>query len=263
MDVNVPKGVSMYIPYKLLAVAAVAGEEPTRYSINGVCIERDGKGHPIMIATDGHMLLSARWIETEPNLSLFASEHETIDGFTTVLPKKHALRMLKFINKKAARNEPSCGTVVLDEIKSGEKVFLETADGALSSRIESKPIDTPFPPWRDIVPKYKLLPAGDGREAIRIAVNPALLADLLKIMEKAAPSDHGVILTIPTKPSRPILIERIGEDGEKLLAILMPVNDDTLSNEQVACWNWDEKPTEEENESGGLGKQPPKTPSNR
>jgi hypothetical protein len=251
-----PERPIMYIPYKLLAVAEVAAVEASRYALNGVCVERDAVGKPIMIATNGHSLLSARWVETEPNPSLFAVAQETVEGFTTIIPEDHALRMMKFVNKKAANSEPDCGVVVLDEVASGEKIVLETADGALSGRMESTPLKLPFPAWRDVVPRYKPLPKNKDLHGVRIAVNPLLLADLLNAIDKAASSSRGVILTVPTEPNRPILLERIGEDGEQLLGVLMPMNDDTLSNDTVADWNWDAMPTEAEHESGGLGVPP-------
>lgn len=249
----------MYIPYKLLAVAEVAATEASRYAINGVCVERDAVGKPVMIATNGHSLLSARWAETAPNPSLFAVEQETVAGFTTIIPRDHCLRMMKFVSKKAANDEPDCGIVVLDEVQSGEKVLLETADGALSGRMESTPFKLQFPPWREIVPRYKPLPKSEDLYGVRIAVNPQLLADLLSAIDKSASSYRGVILTVPTQPNRAILLERIGEDGEQLLGILMPMNDDTLGDDTVAAWNWDAVPTPEETESGGLGAQPPKS----
>jgi len=217
--------------------------ENSRYAINGVLIEREGK-HLNVVATDGHRLALAKG----------DSKSARTDNRSAIIPTKGLQLILRLLHDS--------DTLVKVKIADNQAMF-DTGDAVLLSNL----VEGNFPPFRDVIPKdgdkkatlatgvlasamrraalltneetkgVRLSVDGDGitlssrapeigeaeikvelpafeGEAIDIGFNPHYILDALKVVS----SDQVVFdLKAPNKPG-------VIRSGSQFLYVIMPVN---------------------------------------
>jgi len=209
----------MLIPTQVCKnVGKVAAKETTRYAIDGVLLERRSD-HCLAAATDGRMLLRARWSDADH------AEYPAVDGlnlepqagFKTLIPSAELADVAKMPPRRPTRR--ILGRIALDEHTcNGSATFKSTDLSSVQTR-EVKTVEGHFPMYEDVIPRYRI-----GFDAIEIGVSPELLIRLLTAMAGAATSDdnRGVRLVVPIRPSSPIFLESRNNEVQAT-GVLMPV----------------------------------------
>jgi len=103
--------------------------ENSRYAINGVLMERDGK-HLSVVATDGHRLAMAKGACQNPNG----------DGQAAIVPTKALNLVLRLFD-----DAEQTVRVKIDD----NKIMFATDDAVLASAL----VEGNFPPYKDVIPK--------------------------------------------------------------------------------------------------------------
>lgn len=215
----------MRIPKGVFKIAAIAADETTAYAFAGIEVKRLPDDKIIASATDGRRAVRVTWKEDrrEPVPELEAAD-VAVEGFTAIVPAVDA--------KKADAAIPKGDRypfVMLDEARANGRLHLISPGSATTVTVDSPAMEGLFPPVQEVVPQYEIVSATpkEGSKAkqtaVRIGVNAALLAELLKAMLAASPNadDEYVVLEVPAIANRPIKIIRETEDVE-VTGIQMP-----------------------------------------
>ncbi len=182
--------------HRLIAMTIFAtARETSRYAINGVLLERDGKNLAV-VATDGHRLAMARG----------TCESAKAEKRNAIIPTK-ALNLLLRLFDDAEQ---------IVKVKIADNQIIFAADNAtLSSNL----VEGNFPPYRDVIPKDSDKKATLATDLFVSAVRrAALLTNEESKGVRMAFSDQGLVLSsrAPEMGEATINVELAGFDGEAI-----------------------------------------------
>ncbi len=199
-------GGQMLIPAQVFSIIDAAAEESTRYSINGVGLSVV-KGRCRAACTDGRMLATIEWPPDADDPPPATFNAIAAGGAW------RAVRKLLGLGPKAERPQEAA-------LATGEGAAFVAKSDYATHTVGGATTEGTFPKVTDVVPKY------DEKNSAKIAVNPAFLSTLLKIMEAAATCDESkaVTLTVPKDGTRPLLLtSRDVANGIDATCVLMSV----------------------------------------
>ena len=197
----------MLIPYQALNVARFASDDPSRYQLVGVHVQRDANGKPSLEATDGRVLCRTTWAEDPheemPEVSGTRAP-APIPGFSTLIPASAFSGAAK--NPMFKRPwRPILRNLVLDESAANGTVPLWSTNLEAVSRSDVRSMEGQYPNLeKAFVPETS--------EGIALSVDLGLLRDfcdaLLKIHPPEREDKHSPARTMAnirvTSPDRPI-----------------------------------------------------------
>lgn len=207
------------LPRFIKAIAKCGDLDSSRYSLGGVCFERDTQGVN-MIATDGKKIVVVR--DTSDGAKADAT-HDTTTG--TVIPGKPLMKIRKSSTASVTLHSPSFSTkgntLTYGTIKLSEQV---RNDPATTQNLEQ--IDHRFPRWRDVI-------HGDEK-ATQVALNPKLLRDLLDVYIEAGCESVTIAVpeTDPTSRQPSTIVGKtsdwVGDEQHEysITSLLMPMATD-------------------------------------
>jgi len=217
----------MIHPKAILAVAPMVAKVETRYSIQGVRIERKGD-RVLTIATNGKSMLIVSTQEAPPPTSSLAeiSYEKGKDFAGVVMPAKVAVAAAL-----------ACGTIHghrvrvrecfgLDEatVAAGKRVMLETWRDKEPTQVKASMLAAKFPPYDGVLPKVH----PDTHVAVTLDIG--LLEDLIRSIKTVAPSntyERGKSVTIFVKQKNAngsAVMFATGDSDMNAVGILMPIN---------------------------------------
>lgn len=206
-------GITVEIPVAMFHVVGGAAKENSRYAIDGVLVETpDGAGRVSVAATDGRRLIVA-----ETDNGLFNQPCHVI------VPGDVARSVVKLATCGANDDVPTA-TIKVDEMGDCSVTVL-TNDG--KATLDWQEVTDPFPPYRDVIPKWEDAPA-----TALIGISPELVATTLKAMQKTVGADSRVRVYLPPQSDRPLVFESHGNDL-KVLAVVMPVKIEEWTEQQI------------------------------
>jgi hypothetical protein len=167
----------MKIDKAMLAVRHACSKDETRQNLIGIRIE-----DKVTIGTDGRILATVE--NLEPNESPWARPaiHILAEDCTAVE---------KAIPKTRKYEEPVIPVLVAagpSEDRSVRTLNFSIGENGTRTSIVKDEHTADFPDWQQCVPK--------GEVKYRVAFNPALLAELVKIIKAAAESDNDPFVTL-------------------------------------------------------------------
>ena len=211
----------MLVSKTALSVRHAASKDATRYNLNGVRFESDGR----VIATDGHRLYTVTPPEEKPDPREFPAipgvedpgGSAPLEPFT--LPLAAADAVAKAIPK---RGLPILKNALLDVdgTNGSEKARFVTTDLEVTTPIEALKIDGDFPDWRQVMP--------DGEPTVKLALNWQYLADLGKALNEFCPGSREKLVTIEIiDEMSPVKFTAKNPDtGEEFTGLIMPIRPD-------------------------------------
>lgn len=208
---------------RLKAVSLAMSSEETRFYLKGIAFERNPvDGRPIMVATDGHMLLAHRggWYLGEAPaetpivpadkvaaiLKAAGSDKRDRTAWVCFRFEPDSRRFVAAVDHFPSVNEDHEAGLVGELFKNGVTVCGETIDGT-------------FPDWRRVVPAHN-----EGA-AIVPAFNGALLATMAKAAAIVADGGLGIIRVSGAGPED---AARIAFPTPDLVGVVMPIRSDCL-----------------------------------
>lgn len=221
---------STFNPALFWAVAQFASTEEARYYLNGVAIQAHPKKGVLLIATDGHRMVTAHDPEGFTPQDIIVSVHT---GYNTAMQAKNGLIKAAKLKAPIHYAEERAGAVMAVDIEAdsvsitvaGETVFM--ADKVL--------VDGTFPDWRRIRPRGPFDGACTG-------FNPKYLGEFYKVagldigsLEKGFVgngSKRGIFLNTMDETSP---AEILFGDGLPFYGVLMPMR---ISDSQCAAPAW-------------------------
>lgn len=211
----------MLIPKSVFNVAAVASKYAGgRYGTDKVRLERDERGKPWAVATDGRRLLSVTWIEVPAEADWTEkADPKNVIGFNALAGAEVFAKIGKTVpDGKTVRAAYKCAH--LTETNEGGE--FATVDKHGNTNTTSVGHDKSlFPDWRKVVPRFA------DKGTVSFYINPELLADLLTAMARttaAEDSGHAVKVTVSDNPNAPILLEGFNNAGTLTTGVIMPVS---------------------------------------
>lgn len=150
----------MLVPRSLAAMGKVCDRDSTRYALGGIFFERDSKGRPHAVATDGRRLVHATWVESD-EFPESAGDRTAVPGFETILPAEAitaAARGAK-LSARMQRMRPNLNSVLIQEPGANGTVRVAATNYDTTAAADVRSIEGRFPKWRDVVPSYDPLPA--------------------------------------------------------------------------------------------------------
>jgi hypothetical protein len=209
----------MNIPRGVLGIGAMCAKEKTgRYVMDSVAVESKN-GEASAIVTDGRALIALEW----------SDEAGPPVDFSAMILGDIAIQAEDF-------QDPKCGNLSVS-VKSKKVILCCISSGAEVT--SSMPFDPPaMPNWRDVLPTYEVINAipveAQKNQAVRIGFTAELLQKLLAtlqtVMENVdtlgAENPDKLVMDVPLYPYRPIVFRKMGQNGVKLSAALMPADTD-------------------------------------
>ena len=229
----------MLVPRKIFPLGKLADKESSRYALGGVLLERDQDGRPIAIATDGRRLGYMTWSEDNPaDLPAVGVDTRPDPWFSAIVPLDDWNQAAKSAKPKSAALADRARNVVIGEQSaSGEKPALPivATDGKQLSRLDSAPVEGRFPKWRDVIASVDVVShetesprvtSIDNRCAVKIAIDPAYLIDLLTIAGGLCDVGSAAVeLIVPVDPHRAMYVHKRTDDAQ-FVGVLMPLAPD-------------------------------------
>jgi len=215
----------MLLPQNLATLAKITDTTSTRYALGAVHLERDAKGKPWAVVTDGCRLLATTWTEDKhEDYPAGTMDLTPVPGFETLIPRKSWEEGFKLPPKKCPK-AVVCN-LVLDEKSANGKVTIGATDMETERRLSITVPEGRFPKWRDIEPNRK------AWQEARITVDAKLLAELLAAMVPLCPEDQiegngAVSFRIPLDPCQAIAITAKRGSMESVGVIMPMSSDDT------------------------------------
>jgi DNA polymerase III sliding clamp (beta) subunit (PCNA family) len=206
----------MFLNRAQLSVRHAASTDETRYHLNCVRVEPDGR----TVATDGHRLYTV----TRPNPPK-KEEFPDVPGVrkgrfkldAVSLPLALVAAVVKAIPKLS--HMPILSNALLDESRTnrGDTVTIVTTDLEMTTPHKARKVEGEYPPWRKIMP-------GDDTPKATIAFNWTYLAALGKALNEFDPKSksHCVVVEIYDE-MRPAKFTATSGDGETFTAVLSPM----------------------------------------
>jgi len=186
----------------LKSCAICAATEQTRYYLNGVAVQYDGKDL-VAVATDGHRMVCF-------NID-FAKEGETIEPFSMIIPKA----IIDGIKTDKTLNNVSLILATKDMkpyLQYGHNMFL------------FDPIDGIFPEWQRVIPSaFSNVPA---------QFNPKYLMDFAKITKLWTKGDR---ITVTPNGEGPCYVDLNIVDIQGF-GILMPLREKSSPATHAPLW---------------------------
>ncbi len=208
------------LPANLAKLADIASRDDRgRWTLRGVHVERSPEGTFTAAATDTRMLLrvSGPCEPADEFPSIPAMKDVPDDAASGIVPASVWGSVFAAATKHSRKATKSILQNVAVAIGREQAVFGMT-NGDSSPVETTKLMEGRFPPVDDVFPKK---PA-----AMRIRINPLLMAKLLKAMAEIAPPDldgnDGVTMEI-WDPNRPMVFRCPGPRGQELSGLLMPI----------------------------------------
>ena len=190
-----------------LELAKLASKEESRYTLQGISIEKD-----CAIATDGHILVHL----ANPSAGMADSDFPVIEGQTAramngtnvLVHRDAAIAALKAIPRKS--NIPVLRSAMMAE--GGKLVVTDLA----STQTFPHEVEGTFPNWRQI------MPAEDKVPAVTIGFDPRLMKQLCDyFIATGGPRAQTVKLSI-YDPTSTMKLEGKTEAEQDVTALLMP-----------------------------------------
>jgi hypothetical protein len=218
----------MNIPRGVLGIGAMCAEDNGCHvtKVDMVLLECK-EGNASAVATDGRALIALEWTDKlEPTTML-----------AVVIPKPMAIRAGNIC-------VPAGGD--LSVVVDGEKATLNYVARPSDDEVHTITLATPLKPpdplillkWREVVPTYNIInPVKDEaqkNQAVRIGFTAELLQKLLAMLQTVmenvdtlgAENPDKLVMDVPLYPYRPIVFRKMGQNGVKLSAALMPADTD-------------------------------------
>lgn len=223
----------MLVPRNVFAVAKCADTSDGRYALSGVRFERDAKGKPVAVATDGKRMLAVQWTEAKPSdFPANVGDTHHVADFATILPAKACDAARKGLGLKITKHllgiKPVLENVLIEEPAVNGVVPMATTNIHETQRSQPESLEGRFPLWRDVLNRTAEHPDG----CLSICVDPRALAGMLLAMADAATTeDHqGVILTIDASDEvdnegwrKSLTVSHENENGTKAVGLIMPM----------------------------------------
>lgn len=155
-----------------------AAKQTSRYAINGVLIERKA-GRAVLAATDGHRMAI---IEEPPKPDDYQHDADDCPDLAVVVPadaiKALAVKMKdETVDVLKVGERPATGNEKADTIEQWQ-----LSTGGRTVNFDALPGN--FPPYRDVIPSWKL---SDDKDVARaIGLNPQYLADAADLIHRFA-----------------------------------------------------------------------------
>lgn len=186
MRASIPLGV-------LKGFALISSADPTRYILNGVCIQRSGETEGYAVATNGRALVALR------------IEARQFEGDGQIIVPNEVIRKLQPVSTKLGLTSIEIRD---EEGSSGQVHISQRGFGITFKKIEGN-----FPAWRTVIP------TGSAVETKVWPFNAEFMANIQKAAQLSTGCKTGVF------------ISRFGSDGpivvqnecEEFLGILMPI----------------------------------------
>ena len=193
----------MLVKPEIFELHKVAG----RYALGGVRFERDATGQPVAVATDGRVMLAARWVETaadEYPADKTGLATELVPGFGCIVPIDACKKAVKLPPKRT--NKAVLRNVLLDEPATNGAVPMAATDLEAVDRLEPAALEGRYPKWRDVYPRND-----QAERTVSVKLGGRLLADLLQSVIKASGErDPKVVVTFNLDAER-------NQDGDRVL----------------------------------------------
>jgi hypothetical protein len=190
--------------------------------MEAVRLERDERGSPLAVATDGHQLLIVGWAEPSPADFPEIGNVGQVDGFSALIPPAAWKEAGKALPKRPSKEILSY--VLVDE-SATNPLSLTTTDLQNVRHFSPPAAEGRFPRWQEVISPLTLLPKLKGRPryAVRVQITPKLMADLLTTMAKMlGDNSDGVTLYVPVNGDTPLQIQAKG-DSFQALGVIMPL----------------------------------------
>jgi len=192
----------------LKSVSAFACKDETRFHLNGVFVELEGKTLTL-VATDGHTLGRA---------IVAVSADLSVTKRTALLSASDVASILKATKgKKADADQPT--TITLSGPRKEESSKVLIVCGATS--LECRPIDAQFPPYRQVIPTYD-----SEKRTPFVGFNPAYMSracDAITDFGRDAYSSLGAEIQFGANALDPIMIQFDGRELGSFTAVVMPM----------------------------------------
>ena len=221
----------MLVPKGALAVVACASTDATRYTLNGVYLERRN-GHSRAVATDGRRLMEATWKTLDPAESPegYKGDHRG-KSWRAIVPTSAVVSAVKAVPKKPLL--PIMGNVWVQETaKPEDGLTVTSGDIGDCHAVTTQAVDGHFPDVDQVT-------AIDKRcKPFRVCVNAVYLKEMCAAIEKMG-TEHVIIEGYDgLKPLH--LYASSLQTGLRVHSLLMPVDMD-----DSACW-WRQSPEKAE-----------------
>lgn len=205
-----PREISVRADY-FAAIALLMSKEPTRYYLNGVCIEPHPKGGVTLTATDGHRLATIH------------DPQGTTNGTWICAVPKVILQACKPQLTMTFAGDDVC-------LRDGVRRVL-SADQA--------PIDGTFPDWRKVVPSGNALKASAA--PLGITMNSGYLADFSRLALMLGADKRAPLVNLTATDATAPMIVGINRVPE-FMGLLMPARSDLTTREardRIPAWFFD------------------------
>ena len=220
----------MRIPKGVLKIGKCAQEDGEIAPMGAVRVSRTGGVRCVAEATDGKAAVRVVFMEPAPaHLFGFGVDETAIDGVEQLLPAEIAVA-----SDKAITDDP--GYAIVDENPAANQVSVVVPGAAQQQRWDAATIKDEarkFPDINAAIQNYRLIDVADTNgspaPAVRVAVDPIRLSEVLKAVVEAAPGIDGpVFIDVPLRGGRAIQLSRgsIANDKLEVLGLLMPMSDD-------------------------------------
>jgi hypothetical protein len=212
---------TMFIPKSVFPIVSCAAKESSRYSTNGVYLER-WEGKAAASVTDGRVLVTTTWDDTGlADADRYPGDTSAVAGWSRILPVDGWKQAEKLLPR--GRHETPVLHVAESDDDTTPTIDLATVNRA--GNCSTQTIETcegQFPKYREIIPNR----AGDD---IRFVVNPKMLANTLATIAKMTADtaeDVPVCLSFDrSNPgNHPVMIETTNRaNGQAITALVMPI----------------------------------------
>lgn len=215
----------MRVPKDVLKVARCTNPEAETRPLRAVRLMRLTEDRCRAEATDGWRAIRVTFTEpTSEQLFGDGVSEQSVAGCELLVPMEAAID-----THKAVDNDP--GYAIIDENPQRGQVTMFAPGPAQLHRIDAAAVTGAFPEIEAVLPKYKLVDVAgeDADYAVRVAINPTLLAELLKVSAEATDSEAPVFMDVPMRRGKPVrlLIGDLRHDNAEVVSLLMPVNEDS------------------------------------
>jgi hypothetical protein len=213
----------MMIPQRVFGIGNVAAGESARFAIVGVRVFRAEDGGCVAQATNGKRAGELRWRDDEWRKDArLGATGEAVPGWELLVPLATWRAVGKAVKMRSRASW--CGYAHFDEATTDTVRAYVLNQNKQRQTFEAAPDEGRWPDVEGCLrAEYDV-----GTRAVRVGVDPRLLADLLDVLTQVTDCEtKGVALTLDAtgRQNAPIMFHVVNGAGtERGIGVLMPVN---------------------------------------